>query len=208
MIEHRGEVLVAAPVDQVYALFSHFNDYPKFMSHVREVTYHDDQRSHWVVDIAGKHEWDAVNENWVPNRSIGWRSITGLKNEGEVLFESLGPDETRVIAILRYDPAGGGVLGDVTEALGIGGAVDRALQRDLDNFARMVQSVPGDHSDPNWSTYVFHKDSAAARNKTTERQNATMTSERGEIERDDVERADVPVDDDRPLVRDRWTPLR
>ncbi|HCF87591.1 MAG TPA: cyclase, partial [Ktedonobacter sp.] len=59
MAEHRASVTVNAPVHQVYGLFTHFNDFPKFMSFVKEVTYYDEQRSHWVAEIAGRHEWDA-----------------------------------------------------------------------------------------------------------------------------------------------------
>ncbi|MBV9709753.1 MAG: SRPBCC family protein, partial [Ktedonobacteraceae bacterium] len=66
--EHHATVTVNAPVHQVYALFSHFNDFPKFMSYIKEVTYYDEQRSHWVADVVGRHEWDAINENWIENR--------------------------------------------------------------------------------------------------------------------------------------------
>jgi uncharacterized membrane protein len=71
MAEHSAAVTVNAPVHQVYALYTHFNDYPKFMTFVKEVTYLDDERSHWVVDVVGKHEWDAVNEDWIPDQQIG-----------------------------------------------------------------------------------------------------------------------------------------
>ena len=53
MSEHHASVTVNAPVHQVYSLFSHFNDFPKFMSFVKEVTYYDNQRSHWVAEVVG-----------------------------------------------------------------------------------------------------------------------------------------------------------
>ena len=34
MAEHHASVTVGAPVQQVYGLFTHFNDFPKFMSFV------------------------------------------------------------------------------------------------------------------------------------------------------------------------------
>ena len=55
MAEHSAAVTVNAPVHQVYALYTHFNDYPKFMTFVKEVTYLDDERSHGVVDVVGEH---------------------------------------------------------------------------------------------------------------------------------------------------------
>ncbi len=73
MVEQSASVTVKAPVQQVYALFTHFNDFPKFMRFVKEVTYYDEQRTHWVVHVLGDYEWDAVNEDWIPDQQIGWR---------------------------------------------------------------------------------------------------------------------------------------
>lgn len=139
--EHHASVTVNAPLHQVYSLFSHFNDFPKFMSFVKEVTYYDDQRSHWVADVVGRHEWDAVNENWVENQQIGWRSYNGFENNGKVTFQTVGPMQTLVDVYLSYNPPAG-VLGDVGEKLGAGSRFEKALQQDLDNFARMVDQAP------------------------------------------------------------------
>src|SRR5947199_5178369 len=109
---HHASVTVNAPVHQVYSLFSHFNDFPKFMSFVKEVTYYDTQNSHWVADVAGHHEWDAVNEDWIPDRQIGWRSTKGLENFGKVTFEPVNIDQTKVDVYVNYNPPAG-VLGDV-----------------------------------------------------------------------------------------------
>ena len=96
MAQHSASVTVNAPVHQVYQLYTHFNDYPKFMTFVKEVTYLDDQRSHWVADVIGRHEWDAANEDWIPDRQIGWRSVDGVSNSGRVTFEPAGPGEPAV----------------------------------------------------------------------------------------------------------------
>src|SRR5947209_6967068 len=173
MAEHRASVTVNAPAHQVYGLFTHFNDFPKFMSFVKEVTYYDEQRSHWVAESAGRHEWDAVNENWVEDRQIGWHSTNGVENAGRVTFESLGANQTRVDVLIRYNPPAG-VLGDVGENLGVGGRFDKALQQDLDNFARMVDQAPAGALDPTSSNYLFHSGSAAAKGRTTSRQDETM----------------------------------
>src|SRR5258708_20527317 len=96
MTEHYASVTINAPQHQVYALFTHFNDFPKFMHFVKEVTYYNEQRTHWVVQVLGEYEWDAVNEDWIPDRQIGWRSISGLSNAVKVKFSSLGPNRTMV----------------------------------------------------------------------------------------------------------------
>jgi uncharacterized membrane protein len=173
MAEHTASVTVNAPIHQVYELYSHFNDYPKFMTFVKEVTYLDDQRSHWVVDVAGTHQWDAVNENWMPDRQIGWRSTDGLKNRGIVLFESAGADRTRITVDIHYTPPAG-FLGDLADLLGAGGQFERRLQHDLDHFAAMVEQAPAGALDPASSAYLFHSDSAAGRGATTTAQDESM----------------------------------
>ncbi|TMB87624.1 MAG: SRPBCC family protein [Chloroflexi bacterium] len=173
LAEHHASVTVNAPVHQVYGLFTHFNDFPKFMSFVKEVTYYDEQRSHWVAETVGQHEWDAVNENWVEDQQIGWRSTSGLENMGKVTFQPTGANQTRVDVYIYYNPPAG-VLGDVGEKLGAGSRFDNILQHDLDNFARMVNEAPPGALDPTSSNYLFHSGSAAARGKTTDRQDETM----------------------------------
>ncbi len=173
LAEHQASVAVKAPVHQVYALFTHFNDFPKFMSFVKEVTYRDSQHSHWVADVAGRHEWDAVNQDWSEDHQIGWRSTSGLENTGRVTFEPLGSDQTRVTVNVAYNPPAG-ILGDAAEKAGIGHRFDQALQHDLEHFAEMVQQAPRDALDPTSSNYLFHKDSAAGKGTTTPRQDQTM----------------------------------
>lgn len=173
MAEHSAAVTVNAPVHQVYGLYSHFNDYPKFMTFVKEVTYLDDEHSHWVVDVTGKHEWDAVNDGWIPDRQIGWRSVDGVNNSGRVLFEPIGTQLTRVTVEVSYEPPQG-ILGQLGEILGAGGLFERRLQHDLQHFAMMVEHAPPGALDPTSSSYLFHSDSAAAKGQTTRDQDESM----------------------------------
>ncbi len=170
---HHASVAVNAPVHQVYTLFTHFNDFPKFMSFVKEVTYRDDQNSHWVADVVGRQEWDAVNENWITDQQIGWRSTSGVENFGKVTFQPINADQTKVDVFINYNPPAG-VLGDIGENLGVGSRFEKALQNDLEHFSRMVDEAPAGALDPNSSNYLFHGDSAAAKGTTTGRQNETM----------------------------------
>jgi uncharacterized membrane protein len=173
MAEHSASVTVNAPVHQVYSLYTHFNDYPKFMTFVKEVTYLDDKRSHWVADVIGRHEWDAVNEDWMPDRQIGWRSVDGVSNSGRVTFEPASADRTRVTVEVNYQPPAG-ILGSLGEALGAGGEFERRLQHDLQHFAMMVEQAPPGALDPTSSAYLFHRDSAAARGEATQAQQESM----------------------------------
>lgn len=199
-VAHHAAVTVNAPVHQTYNIFSHFNDFPKFMSFVKEVTYYDNERSHWVVDVAGQHEWDAVNDGWIPDQQIGWRSVRGLKNAGHVTFQPVSSQQTLVDVYVNYEPPAG-VLGNLGERIGVGKHFDTVLQRDLQNFARLVDLTPANVEDPNWSQYVFHPESAAARGKTTSRQDATMRDQLYMSQSDYINQpyADTPGVDERPL---------
>ncbi len=201
MATHGASVTVNAPLHQVYQLYSHFNDYPKFMTFVKEVTYLDGERSHWVVDVVGKHEWDAVNEGWVPDERIGWRSVDGLQNSGSVRFEPVGTTQTRLIVEVSYQPPAG-LLGQLGEVLGVGGQFERRLQHDLEHFARMVEEAPPGALDPTSSSYLFHADSAAGRGQTTLAQNESMgmagDAAPGQLET--LGTSDVALDDTAPPV--------
>lgn len=154
-------------------MFTHFNDFPKFMRFVKEVTYYDDQRSHWVAQVGGRHEWDAVNEGWIPDQQVGWRSINGLQNTGRVKFTPVGTGKTMVDVFLNYTPPAG-VLGAAVEKLGMDSHFQAALEEDMQNFARMVEKAPPSALDPMSSHYLFHEGSAVARGEATTRQEESM----------------------------------
>ncbi len=173
MAEHHASVTINAPVHQVYSLFTHFNDFPKFMHFVKEVTYYDDQRSHWVVQVLRRYEWDAINEDWIEDRQIGWRSIRGLQNTGKVKFRPINSESTIVDIYILYKPPTG-PLGNFGENLGVNSYFDSVLQRDLNHFARMVELAPPGAMDPMSSHYLFHNESAIAQGLATERQKLSM----------------------------------
>jgi ribosome-associated toxin RatA of RatAB toxin-antitoxin module len=174
MAEHYASVIVNAPASQVYALFTHFNDFPKFMRFIKEVTYHDDRRSHWVVQVLGRnYEWNAVNEDWIPDQQVGWRSIAGLKNTGKVKFRALGSNRTMVDVYISYSPPSG-VLGVLGENLGVNSYFEAMLQQELNNFARMVEEAPSGALDPMSSHYLFHDNSAVRTQTVTKRQQEAM----------------------------------
>lgn len=173
MSDHHVSVTVQAPIHQVYTLFSHFHDLPKYMSIVEEVTYYDEQRSHWV---AGSQEWDAVNEGWIADEQIGWRSTRGLHNRGMVKFTPLSAKQTAVDVYLSYTPPTG-MLGAVAEHLGFDNHLHAVLQQEMKHFAAMVEATPQGALDPMRSHYLFHQQSALTKGTTTTRQRAAMSQD-------------------------------
>jgi len=131
---HTASIVVRAPVHDVYQVWTKFHEYPRFMSHVRSVSYIDNERTRWIVNVVGRHEWAARNENWIPDRQIGWRSIDGLENSGLVEFSANPNGETEVTVTIDYTPPAG-PLGMATEILGAGKLFERQLRHDLQRFA-------------------------------------------------------------------------
>ncbi|GCE49037.1 polyketide cyclase/dehydrase/lipid transport protein [Thermosporothrix hazakensis] len=155
--QHHVSVVVNAPVHEVYSLFAHFREYPGFlkvMSFIKEVTYYDDQRSHWVAELFGRHEWDAIRENWVEGQQIGWRSTKGLENFGKITFKPTSMRQTLIEITIHYKPPAG-ALGDLGEKLGAGSRLEHVLHKDLTDFARMVDQAPPGALDPASPHFLF-----------------------------------------------------
>jgi uncharacterized membrane protein len=101
---------VEAPVEAVFAFWTDYQNFPRFMHNVREVHVRDDV-SHWVVaGPAGVPvEWNAKLVEVQPNTLLRWRSMFGsaVKHEGFVRFQPNGGGGTRLTVHLRYLPPGG-----------------------------------------------------------------------------------------------------
>lgn len=127
-------IRIAAPVEEVFAYWRNLENFPQWMSHVREVRYMGDDRFHWVVDgPAGVPiEWDSELLNVVENREMTWRSVEGseVQHTGRVRFEPDG-DATRVHVQLCYAPIGGVIGHYVAKAFGVDpkSEMDDDLQR-------------------------------------------------------------------------------
>lgn len=112
---------IDAPIDQVYAFWSNYENFPLFMSHVREVEDLGQGRSHWSVSGPGgvPIEWNASLTQQTPNEVIAWRSEAGsmLENAGIIRFVATGRG-TRVDLRFCYHPPAGGAGQAVAELLG------------------------------------------------------------------------------------------
>jgi uncharacterized membrane protein len=112
---------IDAPLEQVYAFWSNYENFPLFMSHVREVEDLGGGRSRWSVSGPGgvPIEWNAVLTQQGFNEVIAWRSEPGsmLENAGIIRFTPAGIG-TRVDLRFCYHPPAGGAGQAVAELLG------------------------------------------------------------------------------------------
>ena len=103
-------ISVDAPPEQVFAFWTDYQNFPRFMHHVREVRV-SEERSHWVVaGPAGVPvQWNAELVEVQPQRLLRWRSTADstVKHEGCVHFEPNGNGGTRITVRLAYLPPAG-----------------------------------------------------------------------------------------------------
>jgi uncharacterized membrane protein len=120
-VDIQKTIHISAPVDQVYAFWSNYENFPLFMSHVRLVEDLGGGRSRWVVSGPGGApiEWHAMVTERIPGDLIAWRSEPGsmLANAGVIRFRAENGG-TRVDLRFCYQPPAGGAGQAVTELLG------------------------------------------------------------------------------------------
>jgi uncharacterized membrane protein len=144
LVRARQSVMVDAPVLEVFDQWSQLENFPFFMSGVKEVRDSGRSRSHWRVEGPGGMdvEWDAETTAFEPGRRIGWKSVAGsqVPNWGEVRFEPLGEDATRVTVDLCYRPPAG-EIGHVAASL-FGADPQSRLDEDLLRMKTFIESGP------------------------------------------------------------------
>jgi len=112
-----GSVVVEAPVTRVYEYWGNLENLSNFMTNVEEVRATGPDRTHWRVKgpLGAKIEYDAQTTQDEENRAIGWNSVDGnVQTSGQVRFHELGPERTRVEAVMNYADPPGGKLGEVS----------------------------------------------------------------------------------------------
>lgn len=137
----RRSIDVDAPIEDVYAFWSDYDNFPLFMNQVEDVCDCGDGTSHWTVEgpAGSAVEWDAFVTDDQPNRRIAWQSTpdAAVDNAGCVEFSPNPDGTTRVDVILSYAPPAG-VSGDELADL-LGSGAEEQLSGDLRQMKNMVE---------------------------------------------------------------------
>jgi uncharacterized membrane protein len=101
---------VAAPLEEVYDVWSRYENFPAFMANVREVRRSDGERAHWCVagPLGLPVYFDTVESRRIANEQIAWKTVEGspVAHAGTVRFDET-PEGTRVHLQMSYNPPGG-----------------------------------------------------------------------------------------------------
>jgi uncharacterized membrane protein len=137
---------VDAPVDKVFAFWTDYQNFPRFMHNVRDVRVFED-RSHWVVTgPAGVPvEWNSQLVELIPNSLLKWRSTydSAVKHEGWVRFEPNHNGGTRITVHLCYVPPAG-ALGHAVATI-FGADPKSEMDSDLLRMKTMIETGKPPH---------------------------------------------------------------
>jgi uncharacterized membrane protein len=140
-VEVHKTVNINAPVEEVFGFWSHMENFPRFMRHIKEVRDLGNARSHWVAaGPAGiSVQWTAVTTRKEDNRMIAWRSEPGtvVRSAGRVHFLPKPGGGTQVDVIMSYNPPAG-ALGHAVAAI-FGADPRHAMNEDLGRLKSLIE---------------------------------------------------------------------
>jgi uncharacterized membrane protein len=133
-------VVVEALVSRVYDYWRNLENLPNFMTNVEDVRATGPGMTHWRIKgpLGMKVEFDAQTTQEEENRALGWNSVDGSVNtSGQVRFQELGPERTRVEVTMNYADPPGGRVGEVGSRIVSNPQV--MVDQDLYNFKEIIE---------------------------------------------------------------------
>jgi uncharacterized membrane protein len=136
-------ITVHKPVEEVYRMWRHIEDLPRFMSHLKSVTSASEHQSHWIANVPPPFglEWDAEITDEQENRKISWRSLPGssIHHTGSVMFHAVpARNGTEIKLVISCTPAGGSICGVVSRLLAM--LTGQQIREDLRAFKAVAES--------------------------------------------------------------------
>ena len=137
-----GSIEVEAPAEQVYEYWHTLENLPQFMTNVEEVRSTGPDTTHWRVKgpLGATLEFDARTTQDVPNEAIGWNTEDGdVQTSGQVRFQQVTENRTRIEVQMNYWDAPGGRAGEVASRLVANPQI--MMQQDLQNFKEIIEGT-------------------------------------------------------------------
>jgi uncharacterized membrane protein len=137
-----GSIEVVAPAEKVYDYWKTLENLPQFMTNVEEIQATGPDTTHWVVKgpLGTKLEFDAKTTQNQPNEAIGWNTENGdVQTSGQVRFQELSPERTRVEVQMNYWDAPGGKAGEVASRIVANPQL--MVQQDLQNLKEILEGT-------------------------------------------------------------------
>ena len=142
-LEHTVVVDVAAPLEQVWSVWSDLTAMPRWMRWIESVRELEDPLlTEWTLAAQGfRFTWKARTTRKVERQQLHWESVAGLPTKGAVRFYGTSPNATTVKLSIGY--ALPMMLAPLMKASLLRGAVDKELQANLERFKQLVEKNAG-----------------------------------------------------------------
>src|SRR6266508_866311 len=121
-IKVQKAINIDAPVDEVYRFWRNFENFPRFMNHVKEIRIAGDVSTWKVAGPAGVPvEFQSHITRDVPNESIAWETVpdSQVHHAGFVRFDENHEGGTRVTVQMTYVPPAGAAGHAVAQLFGV-----------------------------------------------------------------------------------------
>lgn len=142
VVEVEKAININAPVERVFEVWSNYENFPYFMSNVRDVHKTSATMSHWKVSgpVGAPIEWDAITTEYVPNKVLAWKTAANspVAHSGRIYFSQNPSGSTRVDVKLSYNPIAGG-LGHIVASL-LGSDPKSRMDEDLVRMKSFIET--------------------------------------------------------------------
>lgn len=130
---------VPIPIQDCYAQWTQFEDFPEFMSGVDEVKQITPELLQWKTNVKGdKKEFQARITEQIPEERIAWKSTTEPTHAGVVTFHKKSDSETRITLQMDYQPEG--LIEKAGSKLGV---MDNQVKDSLKSFQQFIEKRQG-----------------------------------------------------------------
>lgn len=134
-------IIIQGLASNIYDHCADFENFPKFMKHIKSAKKTGDLTSHWVIGgLQGRtFEWDMEITRLEPPKRIAWTSTGGdIKTSGQVTFTALPNAETEVTVVMHYMPSPNLEANAATVLLP---EIEAELLRDLRNLKAYAEGM-------------------------------------------------------------------
>ncbi|HJR81600.1 MAG TPA: SRPBCC family protein [Anaerolineales bacterium] len=121
-IKVQKAININAPIDEVYRFWRNFENFPRFMDHVKEVSVQNGLSNWTVAGPAGTSiEFESHITEDIPNELIVWQTVpdSQVHHAGFVRFDENRDGSTRVSVQMNYVPPAGALGHAVAQLFGV-----------------------------------------------------------------------------------------
>lgn len=112
-IDFHRTINLNAPIERVFEFWANHDNFPHFLSNVREVRHVGDGRSQWTAfgPAGAPVKWNSRITEFIPNKLIAWKSEPGsaIAHAGAVRLDTNKDGSTRATIKMSFHPQAGAV---------------------------------------------------------------------------------------------------